>query len=93
MGESIGVERKGRSHGIKTTHTHTHTHAHTLTIKFIYFILTSLMYSQRLLSCQVIHSVSLRAQSFPLQVMGRGGKEMTSFPRACWKTMFGEARL
>ena len=41
------------------------------------------MCSQMLPSCQVLHSISLRAQSFPLQVMGRGGKEMTSFLRVC----------
>ena len=72
-----------RLHMLLHTHTYSQTHTYTLAIKFIYFILTSLMCSQMLPSCQVLHSISLRAQSFPLQVMGRGGKEMTSFLRVC----------
>ena len=70
------MERKGRSHDIKATRAVTHTY--TLTIKFIYFFLTSLMYSQMLSSCQVLHSISLRAQSFPLQVMGWEGDDFLS---------------
>lgn len=47
----------------------------------------------QLSSCPVIHSSFLRDQLFQLQVMGRGRQKMTSFPGACWRSMFGKQHL